>query len=256
MKKQKKKRAHLTAKNLRGIQPKILGPIKYPINPIIVFSDQVVVDGQHVLEVCKLENIPFKTLVLDYTEEDFKNPRFIDEFRQIITRQQKLLDREMKAHRMPPYYEITMTSSFFKIRKFYSLRNKFKGVEYWGNLIHTYNTSDNNRYNQEILRELFRSGEPGKETLFTPEVMDIYNSLSDKVTIYRGMTLEEYESGQFGISWTLDPEVAHKFKDTYWRNLDTNHLAERIVHQLEIDKDDIIAIILDRNESEIIYIHN
>ena len=36
--------------------------------------------------------------------------------------------------------------------------------------------------------------------------LKVYNSLPENVIIYRGMTTDELESGDFGVSWTLSRE--------------------------------------------------
>ena len=52
----------------------------------------------------------------------------------------------------------------------------------------------------------------------TKQELKIYNSLPENITIYRGMTTEELESGDFGISWTLSKECDGFFAFKYGRN--------------------------------------
>jgi len=40
---------------------------------------------------------------------------------------------------------------------------------------------------------------------------ELYLSLPDKVTIYRGAHIDEYNDGEYGMSWTLNREIAERF---------------------------------------------
>jgi len=68
------------------------------------------------------------------------------------------------------------------------------------------------------------------------------------------MTIEELESGDFGVAWTLSKEIAEWFADTYGRNFSTED-KPKTVHQLEVSKVEIIAYFGGRNEQEVIYIY-
>ena len=56
-----------------------------------------------------------------------------------------------------------------------------------------------------------------------------------------------------GVSWTLRYETAEYFAETYIRNFATNHLT-KVVHELVVNKSEVIAFFNERNEFEIIYI--
>ncbi len=79
--------------------------------------------------------------------------------------------------------------------------------------------------------------------------------LPEQIKIYRGMTEQELEGKSFGVSWTLKKEVADFFAFDYWRNTATAHL-KKTVHEITINKSDVIAFLNDRREYEIIYISN
>ena len=79
--------------------------------------------------------------------------------------------------------------------------------------------------------------------IFTPEIE----------SIYRGMTTEELESGDFSVSWTLSKECAEFFAFKYGRNFSTEN-KPKVVHQLEVKKVEILAYFNERNEQEVIYI--
>ena len=226
----------------------------FPFTPIIVLNDNSILDGQHRYDACKSSKTPFRVLKLNYGKPDLMSSDFKKDFLKIIEKQQDDLDREMRACKVSPMDQVAYTSSFFKIQKFYKLRSSFKGEKYWKTLLYVYIHSDNNRYIQGILKELFSADEPEKDVLMTTEARDLLSSLPEEVVIYRGMTVEEMQSGDFGISWTLDKKIAEKFIGSYWRNLDTNHIAERTVHSLKIKKTDIVCIETSRNEQEVIYL--
>lgn len=69
------------------------------------------------------------------------------------------------------------------------------------------------------------------------------------------MTVEELESGNFGVSWSLKESVAKFFAEKYMRNFDTENLP-KTVNQLTIKKEDVTAYFGERKEFEIIYLHN
>ncbi|MEO5379138.1 MAG: hypothetical protein H7832_15360 [Magnetococcus sp. DMHC-6] len=58
----------------------------------------------------------------------------------------------------------------------------------------------------------------GPKVTITESDVPLWNSgeLEEPITIYRGMSRVEYDSGNFGQSWTIKKEVAHRFAtDTY-----------------------------------------
>ena len=195
-------------------------------------------------------------MVLNYSPEELYSENFKAKFTEIINDQEKVFDDAVQQYKVSPEDIVLLTSSFFRMRKFYQYKEYFTGEKYWNTLLHSYQTSDNNRHNQTILKELFNSDEPGKDSIMTFEERKFLKNLPDEVTIYRGMTVDEQQSGDFGISWTLDKKVGEKFINSYWRNLDTNHIAERTIHELKIKKEKIIAVLLSRDEMEVIYLHS
>jgi len=99
----------------------------------------------------------------------------------------------------------------------------------------------------------FASSEPNREFLMNKSEWNELGKLGDILTIYRTMTVEEKNNGLYGISWTTDINVANFFKEKYTRNLLTN-AQERVIVELKIPKDDVIAYWTERQESEIVYI--
>ena len=76
-------------------------------------------------------------------------------------------------------------------------------------------------------------------TEFHKEEKNIYDSLPQKIKVYRGMCDDEKQSGHLGISWTLDKDDALKYIFYCKNNVqgDYGWLAE-----MEIDKNEIFAV--------------
>ena len=67
------------------------------------------------------------------------------------------------------------------------------------------------------------------------------------------MTKEEFDSGNFGISWSLSKETAEFFAHKYWRNIDTKN-SMKVVKAKKVKKQDCIAYFNGRGEKEIILV--
>ena len=61
------------------------------------------------------------------------------------------------------------------------------------------------------------------------------DELDDEITIYRGTTIDEFESKEYGQSWTLDEKIATRFPLSNYESADN----ERIVLKTNIHKDAI-----------------
>lgn len=145
-------------------------------------------------------------------------------------------------------------NSFNRFETFLKIKDQLKGPEYWYNLRVAYTNSDNLfRYSEEI-KECFLSNEPGVNSLMTQKDLIFFENLPEEIIVYRGMSEQELMSGRFGISWTLKKEVADFFANTYLRNFDTKSLI-KVVHKMNINKNDVIAFINESNEFEILFIN-
>jgi hypothetical protein len=72
------------------------------------------------------------------------------------------------------------------------------------------------------------------------------------VTIYRGMTTHEQQSGCFGVSWTLSKKVAEFFL-TYYRNQSTRDMP-KVIHSITVPGTALLAYFSEREEEEVIYL--
>lgn len=66
--------------------------------------------------------------------------------------------------------------------------------------------------------------------------------------IYRGMSKEEHDSSTKGISWTLSKEKADFFANRFKK--------DGVVEERDVDVEDIVCFLPDRNEQEVIYVEN
>jgi hypothetical protein len=128
-------------------------------------------------------------------------------------------------------------------------KKSFSDEEYWENLRDTYIIQDYNQIDYVELKKLFSSNRKFRENLMTVEEQNYLCNLPDLIRIYRGGGEKELENG-FGISWTLNKDIAQKFASIK-RNLS---LDKMVVHELKINKDKVVAFINSRDEEEIIYL--
>lgn len=96
-------------------------------------------------------------------------------------------------------------------------------------------------YNQQgfTINEMLRSKKERK----------VWQSLPDKITLYRGCSKNELnfeEENCFGISWTFNRQIAEIFAFG-------GNKQNRAVFSIEVCKEDIKAILLERNEDEVLF---
>ena len=131
---------------------------------------------------------------------------------------------------------------------FYEYKDQLIPKVYWHGLATTYIRSDNfYGYKQEV-RNCFMANIPERNHLMNRNEKKYLSSLGERVTIHRAMSNVEYLLGQYGLSWTLDYKVAEFFQKKYNRNGDT----QKTIETKTIDVNEIIAVFLSRDESEVI----
>jgi hypothetical protein len=141
------------------------------------------------------------------------------------------------------------TSKGQLIELFKKHQKSFTDEEYWINLRDAYIRQDFEQLNYKDLKKIFSSKRNFKEKLMDNEEHEFLKSLPEKITIYRGGSIEELNSG-YGLSWTLDKEIAIKFVNIK----SAISLDKMVVHELIIPKTKVVAYINSRKEEEIIYI--
>lgn len=140
--------------------------------------------------------------------------------------------------------------SFTRLYDFAAFAERVNPDKYWGFLREAYQNSDNLYaiYPLNVLLFQYPLGDPSK--MMTKEELNHFNSLKERIRVYRGMSLEEYKSGIYGFSWTLSRKKARFFAKQYVRNL-FKFGRGKVVCQ-EISKDDCLAYLQARDEDEII----
>jgi hypothetical protein len=145
-------------------------------------------------------------------------------------------------------------NSFNRFEGFIEIASKLQGGLYWHALRTAYTDTDNLYYYKDLIKIAFQREEPNRSELMNPNELEFYNSLPEEVEIYRGLTIAEQNSKNFGVSWTLKKEVAEFFAYKYLRNFSTEAEAKTVQH-LIVNKKNIIAYFNGRDEHEVIYIN-
>ena len=83
-----------------------------------------------------------------------------------------------------------------------------------------------------------------KKVLMTPEEMEVYTSLPDTLTVYRGVSPGRVENG---LSWTANKEKALWFAKRFMRTG-----RDAVLLSGEVRKKDVLAYLNRRNEDELV----
>lgn len=157
-----------------------------------------------------------------------------------------------KSHHFPINFE-GFPIGVNKLQVFLSIAPLLEGKNYWKALMEAYTMSDNLFEFRIDLIKSFLCKEPDKWALMKKSERSFLERLPSEISIYRGMTKSEYESGEFGVSWTLNRKVAEYFAFEYQRNFNANQ--PKIIHELMVSKHSLHAYFSSRNEKEVVYIH-
>jgi hypothetical protein len=207
----------------------------------------------------KWEKIKGSTNFAEYTDERIK------ELKDLIKNKNKLEDifLVIKASelinslnnfdlkgKLNPELIMICTPTSDKIVQFMKLQNYFTDEEYWDNLKGCYVLQDYQSVNFEMLNALFSSNRPQKKFIMDEDEWEIFDSLPESFTIYRGMSVSEYNSKEFRFSWTLNESIAKKFAERAKMLYD----VETTTHSIQVNKKDVLAYFNGREEEEIIYL--
>ena len=143
------------------------------------------------------------------------------------------------------------TNSYNRFSAFYEIKHRLDDKVYWKGLALAYDSSDNLYEYTDEVKECFTSDRPHREELMDKKERMYYDRLPEILILHRAMTKKEYNNGNHGVSWTLRKSVAVFFKDKYKRNQDTDD-KEKTIMKKKVNKSQIIAVFLDRNEFEVI----
>lgn len=105
-----------------------------------------------------------------------------------------------------------------------------------------YPNNDTNVSTRELLSYFNKSD---KNILMSKDELEAYNKLDDLIAVYRGV---KPGAKVKALSWTTDKKVAKWFADRYEKN--------GKVYKAVIDKKDVLAYFLNRNEYEVVVNYN
>lgn len=78
------------------------------------------------------------------------------------------------------------------------------------------------------------------------------DALPERVTVYRGLRTKHYRPDHVGFSWTLSRDVAERFANVHRKQLWGDPDGAPIVLEQTINKDQIVWLILGRDEQEVV----
>jgi hypothetical protein len=130
----------------------------------------------------------------------------------------------------------------YRLQAFVQIADKLSDTKYWTLLGSIWTDTENQWQNLEVWKKLLSSKRSNRHYLSGEEGDQLLRSLPEEVTIYRGCQPGLNEGG---LSWTLDKGKAKFFANRFGE--------EGIILEKKISKSSIIAVLLGRNESEVIY---
>jgi len=129
----------------------------------------------------------------------------------------------------------------YRIDAFIKVADKMSDRCYWETLAVIWSDTENGWQNLSEWQRLFDSDRPERRYLMDTFDFQAYSNLPDVVTVYRGCQKNQNEND---LSWTLDKEKAQFF---------AKRLGKKgIVLEKSVKKNQIVAVLLGRNEQEVI----
>jgi hypothetical protein len=150
---------------------------------------------------------------------------------------------------LTPSSVLIFSNSGDKIKNFTVIIPHLTDSDYWKLLGVAYIEQNYSSVDSAILWNLFNSPRPNREQLMNVEEREHLVSLPETFTIYRAMSIKEFDSQNYRFSWTLNEDVASKFARTNKMIYD----QETKVVQITAQKEFVIAYFNERDEEEIIY---
>ena len=169
----------------------------------------------------------------------FYHPNMNAMFNASYEHKRKYVEEAKKQKKWSSY--IWMHERPYRLEKFANIQDKLSDQEYWKILGSIWSDSENLWQYGAILGYLINTDRPGREGMMDDAEKEFLKNLPDEFTIYRG----HQKKNKLGYSWTL----------SYWR---AKWFANRFkqagagVVTAIVQKKDIIAVLLGRNEFEVI----
>jgi hypothetical protein len=137
-----------------------------------------------------------------------------------------------------------------KIAVFMDHQDTFTDEEYWRALSDAYIQQNYNKIPYKVYHELFSAKRAKREKLMDAKELNLFKKLPDQITIYRGGSKTEEKTKKFGVSWTLDKNIAKNFAKVKA----IRDKKKMVVIEKTISKKEVIAYFISRKEEEIIYL--
>jgi hypothetical protein len=129
----------------------------------------------------------------------------------------------------------------YRVEAFIKIADKLSDTDYWRLLSDVWIDTENQYAYLKEWKKLLASKRSSRHYMMTEEEDNILRALVQEVTIYRGCQKGINEDG---LSWTLDKSKAQFFANRFGKK---GIILERVV-----SKNDIVAVLLGRGESEVI----
>jgi len=130
----------------------------------------------------------------------------------------------------------------YRVEAFIKIADKLSDTDYWKLLSDVWIDTENQYAYLKEWKKLLGSKRSNRHYMMVEEEDNILRSLADEVSIYRGCQKGLNEDG---LSWTLDKSKAKFFANRFGK--------KGIILERKIPKSDIVAVLLSRGESEVIW---
>ena len=133
-KKKRKKIVKQPKRKLKTIEVKSNGDYPF-INPIIVTSDNKIVDGEYRFAECKKMGLPVKYQTMTFSSKDVKKEEFIHQLNQIQQEQKQKLENWFLKYKVGYKDQLIQCSSADRMELFFKFEYLMKSdQEYWKTL--------------------------------------------------------------------------------------------------------------------------
>jgi hypothetical protein len=130
----------------------------------------------------------------------------------------------------------------YRVEAFIKIADQLSDTDYWRVLSDVWIDTENQYAYLKEWKKLLSSKRPNRHYMMVEEEDNILRSLNDEVTVYRGCQKGLNEDG---LSWTLDKSKAKFFANRFGK--------KGIILERRIPKSDIVAVLMGRGESEVIW---
>lgn len=156
-----------------------------------------------------------------------------------LEHKKQLLNKAVKEKEFGSY--VFLHERPYRFNAFIEVKDKLKDKDYWELLSDIWTDSENIWQNLSAWKECLNDRSKTKHLFMSEADKKLFDSLPDKITIYRGYVPNKNKQG---LSYTLDEEKAIWFSKRFNNN---GKVIKRVVN-----KSEVFAYTNSRNEKEII----